>query len=591
MTSYHYYGNEGETIPESVSELDVHGIVQFIPVKACARYRHLTRVNFIGFESLKIIGRGAFSQCPNLRGIDIPPSLNSIEDEAFQGCQSLQTVWIQDIFDDTSSSFYLSALTTIGRAAFGNCSSLTGIRLPSSVETIRANAFVACKCLETVSLFRDLRQPSRLKVMDGGVFANCVKLQKVDLPRALEVLGNGVFYNCVSLKEVNIEEGNNLRVIGSMSFCGCVKLQSFNNFSMVERIEKNAFRNCDSLEVIRFQNGLKYVDGYAFCSCKNLRAVALVAASESVALICSFAFAGCPKLVSVELGDSSHNAVAMQHGAFSECESLVNICLPSECKISKPLRSNQGYFDNVDMNSFRGCTALENEYGKEDISTALMHRFDNFCIHKKCYHASVTTAEELALEIESSTQSSQDNTGNPLVDPFGMTPFHVLLSAASCRIDLLRVLLDAYPPAILGCRDSGGKTALEYLTHRRFLSEDTRSMLRIALEWSLVDRLSSWRALDAWISDMSGRVNAIVAADEMEQRQSLLEAASMVLSRYERVESTTLLELYLWKMKLTPVNAPGADDATSIIVVGDDRGAYRIRSGASVVIPNVMTFL
>eukprot|EP00526_Cylindrotheca_closterium_P024034 CAMPEP_0113615736 /NCGR_PEP_ID=MMETSP0017_2-20120614/7864_1 /TAXON_ID=2856 /ORGANISM="Cylindrotheca closterium" /LENGTH=198 /DNA_ID=CAMNT_0000525001 /DNA_START=514 /DNA_END=1110 /DNA_ORIENTATION=+ /assembly_acc=CAM_ASM_000147 len=190
-------------------------------------------------------------------------------------------------------------------------------------------------------------------------------------------------------------------------------------------------------------------------------------------------------------------------------------------------------------------------------------------------------------------QSSEDNASNRLVDPFGMTPFHVLLSAANCRMDLLQVLLDAYPPNVLGWKDGNGKTAIEYYSQRNYLTEDTRNMLRMALRRWLVNSISSWKALEAWKSDMSNWVNTIVGEDEVEQRQSLLEEASMVLLRYERMESTTLLELSLWKMELLKSANESGDDvvARTTTVDKDDRGAYRVRSGASVVIPNVIGFL
>jgi cell division septal protein FtsQ len=107
----------------------------------------------------------------------------------------------------------------------------------------------------------------------------------------------------------------------------------------------------------------------------------------------------------------------------------------------------------------------------------------------------------------------------------------------------------------------------------------------------MVGSISSWNALEAWQADMSNRVNAIVAEDEMEQRESLLQKASMALSRYERMESTALLELSLWDMELNSADvlAP-VENAARTAVDKDDREPYRIRSGASVVIPNVIAF-
>ncbi|CAJ1963496.1 unnamed protein product [Cylindrotheca closterium] len=394
-------------------------------------------------------------------------------------------------------------LTTIGRQAFCECASLTEASIPSTVEVIKSMAFQWCGLLARVSL------QEGLKIIEMGAFLDC-GFETVAIPRSLEVLGGIAFHLCCLLQEVKFEECN-LSVIGKHAFMECFQLHTISFPSTVERLESGTFKLCHSLRVIKFQNGLKYVADETFYSCKNLQSVAL---PESVELIGLNAFAKCPKLVSVEFRDASR-AVTIHNDAFAECVSLTNICLPSESRLSAGRPDDHG----ERINSFRGCTALEDQYGDTNTSLALMHRFDDLPIHKKCYHASVTTADELAREIESSVQSSQDSTLDHLVvDPFGMTPFHVLLSAANCRLDLLQILLDAYPPHVLGWKDVNGKTAIEYCWQQSCnLTEDFRPILQAALERWMVDSISSWKGLEAWKSDMSSRVNAIVAEDEVEQ--------------------------------------------------------------------------
>eukprot|EP00526_Cylindrotheca_closterium_P005832 CAMPEP_0113614458 /NCGR_PEP_ID=MMETSP0017_2-20120614/7177_1 /TAXON_ID=2856 /ORGANISM="Cylindrotheca closterium" /LENGTH=578 /DNA_ID=CAMNT_0000523627 /DNA_START=54 /DNA_END=1793 /DNA_ORIENTATION=- /assembly_acc=CAM_ASM_000147 len=569
MTSYHYFGNEGEAIPEDVEELVIHPLVQEIPEEACCKFRRLTRVNFNG-SALRTIGDSAFSACGALREIDILPSVRIVGDSAFEECYSLSKIHFHE------DGF----LTTIGDSAFSNCWSLTELSIPT--ETIQQSAFEGCTCLARVSF------QEGLEVIESCAFEACVKLETVELPRSLEMVGFSAFSNCTLLREVDVEEGN-LTVIDTLAFQGCVNLQNISIPSTVEHLGSNAFASCYSLEVLKFRNGLKSVGGLTFYRCKNLQTVAL---PGSVERIDRLAFAGCPKLVSVELGGGPR-AVTIRDDAFSRCQSLVNICLSSDSEIT--ISNSTG--DGVSVSSFRGCTALENQYGETNIPNSLMRRFDSLPIHKKCYYASITTADELVREIESSRMQSSQDTGTTtidrsLVDPFGMTPFHVLMSAANCRMDLLQVLLAAYPPNVLGWKDDKGKTAMEYLTQRNYLTEDSRNMLRMALQHWMVGSISSWKALEAWKLDMSSRVNAIVAADEVEQRQSLLEGASMVLLRYERVEATTLLELSLWKMELeSSANVSEDDDGARTIVDKDDRETCRIGSGASVVIPNVMGLL
>ncbi|KAL3944887.1 MAG: hypothetical protein SGBAC_001032 [Bacillariaceae sp.] len=610
MTSYHYFGKEGEVIPTNVSELVIHPSVPYIPINACDQYAKLTRVDFKG-SALKVIGGGAFYDCQALREVDIPPSVTTIENEAFRKCSSLTKVR----FEERGSSL----LTTIGKSSFALCKSLMEISIPSSVETIRCGAFIGCESLTRVSLLG-----RRLKSIESCGFYKCVQLEQVEIPRSLETMGNSAFRGCTSLRVLNIEEGN-LRAIGEDVFNRCVSLHSITLPSTVERIGPGAFSRCDSLGAIKFQNGLQHVEDQAFYSCKTLQAIEL---PESIETIGFEAFGSCPELVSVGWG-GENIAVTIRDDAFSGCKCLVNICLFSECQVVVATPSSNDDESSctgtsiVGIDSFRGCAALEDQYGKKAVPFALLGRFDNLPIHKKCYLApsvttttaatttsttTSTTTTELAREIEESL-TPQNHTSNHLLvdDSFGMTPFHVLLSAANnCRIDLLQVLLDVYPPTVLGWKDVNGRTACEYLTKRSFLEKDARTMLRMALTGWLVDSVSSWKnALDLWKLDMTSRVNAIVAAaaaaaveeeEAMEQRQSLLKEAAKALSRYERMEATSLLELSLWKAKLKSANNAALaydddeDTAKTMVVDKDGRSAHRIRSGASVVIPNVIAF-
>ncbi|CAJ1957570.1 unnamed protein product [Cylindrotheca closterium] len=414
------------------------------------------------------------------------------------------------------------------------------IEIPSSVTSIGMWAFEDCQSLAKVHFHHHNHHEdgagadagsssSSLATMGDMAFAGCKSLTHISIPSSVEIIRTAAFCLCM-----NIHEIGNLRVIGQNAFDGCVKLKTISIPSTIERLARKTFQNCESLLEIKFQNGLKYVEDSAFHSCKNLQSVAL---PKSVEVIGTLAFGQCSKLVSVEWVGACSRGTEIQDDAFAECKSLINICL-----------SDDVHSGGVSAGSFRGCTALENQYGDTNtISLALTHRFEDFPVHNKCYHASVTTADELAREIESLMQSSSQGNDicDRLVDPFGMTPFHILLSAANCKIDLLQVLLDAYPAHVLGWKDVNEKNAVEYFCQRSYhLSEDSQLILQATLQRWLVDSISSWNAgLEAWTLDMANRMNAIVAESELTERQSLLQEASIVLSRYERMEATTLLEL------------------------------------------------
>ncbi|CAJ1970035.1 unnamed protein product [Cylindrotheca closterium] len=103
-------------------------------------------------------------------------------------------------------------------------------------------------------------------------------------------------------------------------------------------------------------------------------------------------------------------------------------------------------------------------------------RYFGYPVHrpKLCYHASTTTVVELrkaAIECKATVKpdlgyssfgsdpddgsdASDVSFGDPALDAsFNLTPFHVLLSAAKRRTDLLEVLLDKFP--LHACSDNG----------------------------------------------------------------------------------------------------------------------------------------
>ena len=89
---------------------------------------------------LQRIGSTAFSGCSSLSRIEIPPSITSIDDFAFNGCTALVRVVLHE------------GLNKIGDRAFLKCSSLLHVDIPHSVIDVCNTAFNGC----AVTFPRDL---------------------------------------------------------------------------------------------------------------------------------------------------------------------------------------------------------------------------------------------------------------------------------------------------------------------------------------------------------------------------------------------------------------------------------------------------
>lgn len=216
-------------------------------------------------NSVQQIGLGAFYHCPNLTYVCIPPSVQSMGNGVFQDCSSLSTVLFNArncTFSTYSASTYRGvtfrkafdtcinlttvifgdSVETIPYAIFYECSSLTNVTIPSTVNSIGMYAFLGCESLTSIIL------PDSITTIPDGLFYNCSTLTNVIIPNAVSSIGNSAFRNCTSLH--NIDLPNNLIIIGNSAFEGCTLLDSVVIPVMVDSIGESAFASCTGLHDI-----------------------------------------------------------------------------------------------------------------------------------------------------------------------------------------------------------------------------------------------------------------------------------------------------------------------------------------------------
>lgn len=84
------------------------------------------------------IGAYAFNNCTELTSVNMPASINEIGDHAFENCSALSNVTIP------------YAVTLIGPSAFKDCASITQINIPARVTEVKIWAFENCTSLTDV---------------------------------------------------------------------------------------------------------------------------------------------------------------------------------------------------------------------------------------------------------------------------------------------------------------------------------------------------------------------------------------------------------------------------------------------------------
>lgn len=102
---------------------------------------------------------------------------------------------------------YFTHLTSIDDDTFNACTALTSIQIPASVETIGLRAFKSCSSLANItfekgSILRDIKGGSKMasdymSIDYYGAFSDCSALTAIEIPASVESIGVAAFNGCI----------------------------------------------------------------------------------------------------------------------------------------------------------------------------------------------------------------------------------------------------------------------------------------------------------------------------------------------------------------------------------------------------------
>ena len=306
-------------------------------------------------KTLTTIGKEMFYRS-KLKSVVIPASVETIEAAAFMGCSSLATVTFEKASQLKTIGGGYSSYYPNYYGAFADCTALTSIEIPASVETIEAAAFMRCSKLATVTF----EKGSQLKTIGGdyssyyyGVFSDCTALKSIEIPASVETIEAAAFKGCSSLATVTFEKGSQLKTIGGGyysssysyyygAFLDCTALTSIEIPASVETIEATAFKGCSSLATVTFEKGsqLKTIGGGyyyhyyygVFSDCTALKSIEIPASVETIE---ATAFKGCSSLATVTFEKGSQlktigggyysYSSSYYYGAFCQLKNLMTV--------------------------------------------------------------------------------------------------------------------------------------------------------------------------------------------------------------------------------------------------------------------------
>ena len=233
---------------------------------------------------------GAFQECTSLTDVVFPASLEIMDYNSFKDCPQL-----------TAADLSGTKLSTIGQQAFGGCGLLEEVKLPSTMAYLESNAFLNCQSLNSFVI----DGASGIEVVDNVVYQGDVLL--------FVLLGT-------QAEEAVIREGTVTVATNAFEYDDHLKKVTFPD--SVTEIGKNAFTGCEALEEVTFGKGLVRIGYSAFAGDASLREIIL---PDSVAEIGDVAFGFMEGLEKVTLPDNvkyAGNATTQEH-VFSTDEKVV----------------------------------------------------------------------------------------------------------------------------------------------------------------------------------------------------------------------------------------------------------------------------
>ena len=337
----------------------------------------------------------AFSECSDLKSVEIPSTVKAIGDSAFVWCSSLSVIHAES-FDDAEwtsrfGTVYIPPMamvllkdgpkdgkivkdgiaycldpvtgelsvcgiaadvmtaeikesvddhpvTSIRNSAFYYSTEMTTVTIPGTITSIDAWTFAPCFSLTEIhaeSFTKD--EWRKISSMAGTPLQSTVHLK--DGHKDGKVVEDGIVYFWDSFTGDRYVYGTQDKTLTTASIKSTVEGDP------VTSIGDGAFENCIYITEATIPDSVTSIGNRAFDSCNSLMDVSIGA---NVSTIGNYAFEWCTSLVAVEIPDS---VTSMGDYAFEWCESLERLTVGNR-------------LESIGKWAFYGCDSLKDVYAE-----------------------------------------------------------------------------------------------------------------------------------------------------------------------------------------------------------------------------------
>ncbi len=237
------------TLPENISYIGESAF------QGCARLKKITIPG-----NLSSISGELFMDCRSLKSVTIQDGITSIGYRAFYGCSSLTGITIP------------GSVTSMGDNAFYGCSSLADVTIPESLTSIHYEPFKGCTSIHTagpVGGDYDYKYAWSSSI-PANAFGGCSSLTEITIPSDVTSIGERAFFGCEKLVSITLPDG--LTSISDYLFFDCSSLKGVRIPSGVTGIGKYAFKG-SGIRTLSIPGSVRNIGGYTFSECHQLGSV------------------------------------------------------------------------------------------------------------------------------------------------------------------------------------------------------------------------------------------------------------------------------------------------------------------------------